>query len=112
MSLRPNLGNSPLAKWLNRVGMSRKDFGQRIGMSSAAKLNEWMEGQRSPTLAVMYEIERLTEGQVPIEAWLGTKQTKGELATLRQRQPDEYKPKKFAEDLKGATGPEAPAEPE
>lgn len=86
--------NTPLAHWLNKVGMTSKELARRAGYRSDSGMASFLKGNKLPTLALMYEIERVTQGQFPIEAWLSWPMVREMLAKLRLQQPEEYRPGK------------------
>jgi hypothetical protein len=82
-----------LAHWLSMHGMTTREFGRRLGDRSSGRVNGWVKGTMVPSIVIAYEIERLTEGAVPMEAWLSIPMCRGAIATLRAKQPPEYQPK-------------------
>jgi transcriptional regulator with XRE-family HTH domain len=92
--------NSALAVWLNRVGMTSREFQRRLGDKSMSRLSRWLSGEEFPGLPMAYEIERITEGGVPMEAWLASKGARAILKTMRDKQPEEFRPAK--DDLEDA----------
>lgn len=119
--------NTPLAAWLNANGMTMREFGRRIGIPHS-KLSGIVDGKAMPSLIVSYEVERLTQGEVPMESWLGMTWAKKVMAELRANQPTEYQPESFrvpeegsppdgdgergqrGEELGGDDGPDAEGE--
>lgn len=89
---------TPLAKWLNKVGMTSRELMRRIGYGSAAGFNDFVKGEKLPALPVLYEIERATSGEVPIECWMSLPSAKEQLAHMRTKQPEEYRPKTDLEE--------------
>ena len=85
---------SPLAAWLDANGITMREFGRRIGIAHS-KLSGIIDGKALPGIIVSYEIERLTQSNVPMESWLGVDIAKGTLAELRSHQPREYQPESF-----------------
>lgn len=86
--------NSPLAVWLNANGMTMREFGRRIGIPHS-KLSGIVDGRAMPSLITAYETERLTQGEVPMESWLGISWARNKMAEIRGRQPVEYQPESF-----------------
>lgn len=86
--------NSALALWLNRVGMTSREFMRRVGITGFGKMGKLLDGTETPQLVLAYEIERITEGGVPMEAWMASKHARSFLKEARLRQPEEYRPKK------------------
>jgi len=99
---------SLLAVWLNRVGMTSREFKRRLGDNSASRLSDLLCGNLVPGLAMAYEIERITEGGVPMESWMSSRMARKVLKTMRDRQPPEYLPKK--EQLLGEADAEVEGE--
>jgi hypothetical protein len=89
---------TPLAKWLNKVGMTSRELMRRIGYGSSGGFNDFVSGKKLPSLPVLYEIERATQGEVPIECWMSLPSAKEQLKQLRSKQPEEYRPKTDLED--------------
>lgn len=90
--------NTPLAVWLNANGMTMREFGRRIGIPHS-KLSGIIDGRAMPSILVAYEMERLTQGEVPIESWLGITFARGRMAALRAAQPTEYQPESFRAEV-------------
>lgn len=88
--------STPLAAWLNANGMTMREFGRRIGIPHS-KFSGLVDGHATPALVVAYEIERLTQGEVPIESWLGITIAKTAMTKLRMLQPREFQPASFKE---------------
>ena len=88
---------SPLAAWLNANGMTMREFGRRIGIDHA-KLSGIIDGRATPGIVVAYEVERLTQGEVSIESWLGLDIAKAAMAGLRAAQPVEFQAKSFRKE--------------
>lgn len=86
--------NSALALWLNRVGMTSREFMRRTGIKGFQNMSRLLNGEAAPQLVLAYEIERITEGGVPMEAWMAAKEARAFLKEARSRQPEEYRPKK------------------
>lgn len=85
---------SLLGIWLNRVGMTSREFMRRLGNNSTSLMSGMLDGRTAPTLVIAYEIDRLTEGGVPMESWMSAKQSRDALSLMRSRQPEEFRPKK------------------
>ena len=92
---------SPLAVWLDATGITMREFGRRIGIPHA-KLSGMIDGKATPGIVVAYEIERLTQGEVTMESWLGIPIAKDHMAALRLQQPKEYQPKAFRKEASDA----------
>ena len=86
--------NTPLAAWLNANGMTMREFGRRIGIPHS-RLSGIVDGKAMPGLIVAYECERLTQGEVPMESWLGMGWARKKMTELRAGQPEEYQPESF-----------------
>lgn len=85
---------SPLAVWLDANGITMREFGRRIGINHS-KLSGIIDGRALPGLIVAYEIDRLTQGEVPMESWLGVHIAKEAMGGLRTQQPREYQAESF-----------------
>ena len=46
----------------------KSDFAKQIGVSGT-QLSQYLSGYRRPGYDLMLEIERLTEGEVPVQSW-------------------------------------------
>ncbi len=78
---------SPLGIYLKNVAkVSIGAFSRAMGVHEKT-VSEWATGKGMPLLPAAYEIERLTKGVVPMEAWLGLPQAKAMLAKMRATQP-------------------------
>jgi transcriptional regulator with XRE-family HTH domain len=62
-------GMTNLASFLLRSGRSRGDVANALGISRSY-FSELESGVKTPGLALAVEIERLTEGAVPVASWL------------------------------------------
>lgn len=102
MPAQGNNANTALARWLNEVGMTRRELMRRVGYLSDKGFNQFVKGQVIPPVMLLYEIERVTEGGVPIEAWLSGKKAREYLTSLRKKQPEEYRPKKQEPEVASA----------
>jgi hypothetical protein len=98
MPAQGTAGLTPLAKWLNKVGMTSRELMRRIGYGSTAGFNDFVHGKKLPALPVLYEIERATSGEVPIECWMSLSSAKEQLAHMRKSQPEQYRPKTDLEE--------------
>jgi hypothetical protein len=79
---------SPLGIYLKMNGLSLTSFVRAIGVEYRTAM-EWTRGESLPTLPAAFEIEKITKGAVPMEAWLGLPQAKTFLARMRAKQtPD------------------------
>lgn len=85
---------SALAIWLNRNGMTSREFMRRVGITGFKKMSTLLDGTETPQLVLAFEIERVTEGGVPMEAWMASKHARAFLKEARLRQPEEYRPRK------------------
>lgn len=88
------VAKSPLAVWLDANACTMREFSRRIGIPYS-KLSGIIDGKAMPGVVVAYEIERLTNSEVPIESWLGVELGKSHMAALRSAQPKEFQPKSF-----------------
>lgn len=75
-----------LASYLKSSKISNGAFSRAIGVSEQAVAG-WRLGEDVPSLAVAYEIERITKGVVPMESWLALPSAKARLAEMRRKQP-------------------------
>ena len=53
----------PLAAYLARHGISRKQFGQQIGVTGGA-VSHWITGRYDPSPELALKVERATRGEV------------------------------------------------
>lgn len=81
---------SPLGMYFKLNNISTTAFAKGIGLAHKTVL-ELRDGKTVPLLEVAYEIERVTKGVVPMEAWLGTAKSKAKLAAIRAKQPEAIK---------------------
>lgn len=58
-----------LMEWLDARHVVHADFARQAGISPRA-LRYILAGRNIPTLATAFQIERLTEGQIPASIWL------------------------------------------
>lgn len=84
---------TPLALYLEMNGISQNAFARASGFSFQSVM-DWVRGARMPTLAAAYEIERISKGVVPMEAWLASPSNKSMLSRIRGRQPEEIRYRK------------------
>lgn len=61
---------TPLASFMEREGLSDADIATLIGKDRSL-VNRLRRGEVRPTLDVAAEIETKTNGQVPMQAWVG-----------------------------------------
>lgn len=59
---------SHLAQFLKSSGMTQKAFADAVNVSQPT-VNRWLGGAK-PTWKKAAEIERVTEGKVPVSAWV------------------------------------------
>lgn len=81
---------SPLGIYLGSNGITNGALARALGMPVRA-VQDWAFGASVPSLTAAYEIERVTKGVVPMEAWLGMPQAKKLLATWRAHQTKEVR---------------------
>lgn len=91
--------SSPLAAWLDAQGMTMREFGRRIGLAHN-KLSGIIDGRATPGIVVAYEIERLTQGEVSMESWLGLDIARSLMTKLRMGQPPEFQSADFRKSEK------------
>ena len=78
---------SPLRVYLKLNSVSEQSFARALGVVLRT-VQLLAKGETLPTLPVAYEIERITKGVVPIEAWLGVDRGLKMLGELREKQPE------------------------
>lgn len=81
-----------LAQYLNVSHVSKRSMARALGVG-VATCDNWIQGTVQPSIAAAYEIERITKGCVPIEAWLACPSAKRTLAEMRRKQPDALREK-------------------
>jgi len=59
----------PLSTWCWQQRISLAAFARRLGVARGT-LNNWVHGHRPIATERAREIETLTDGAVPVEAWL------------------------------------------
>lgn len=69
---RPRKKESPLSRWVDASGLNRDDAAGRFGITRQ-HLDRLCRGDRRPSLLLALEIERITDGTVPVTAWSKTK---------------------------------------
>lgn len=57
-----------LLAWLKRTRTSQRCFARRVGVTCGA-VNQWIQGQTTPTLAHAADVELATGGAVLAAAW-------------------------------------------
>ncbi len=60
---------TPLAAYMERHKISDADFAAKIGKDRSV-VNRIRRGDVRPTLDVAAQIEAITEGEVPMQAWV------------------------------------------
>jgi transcriptional regulator with XRE-family HTH domain len=98
---------SPLAQYLKLNGISLSSFTRALGVDFKT-IQELHSGASVPGLATAYEIERLTKGVVPMEAWLIVPKARASLKRFRER--SELKTERELKDMPRAGGFAAPME--
>lgn len=63
--------HTTLHLWCKSHSISRDKFARLIGCSHK-NVDYWCDGRTTPTLHFAFMIEKITEGGVPVETWLGT----------------------------------------
>lgn len=66
--------DTPLARWLDRKGMTRRAFAARCTTAAGRPINHrvverWARGDAVPAAASRTVIARATRGDVPVSAW-------------------------------------------
>ncbi len=57
-----------LLKYLKKNGIKRKEFGDQLGLSGS-RMTQILKHGMLPTLTTALEIERITNGEVPVQVW-------------------------------------------
>ena len=65
---RPRAGETPLSRWLDENGMTRKEFARRLEISTEY-LHRLCRMARRPSLELALRIEKATAGSVPASFW-------------------------------------------
>lgn len=60
-----------LREFLEQSGQTQAKLARRLGISTA-HMSELLSGRKMPSLTLAYRIERLTNGAVPVSAWVPT----------------------------------------
>src|SRR6476659_7230127 len=85
----PAWNKSPLGIYLRKTSkISITAFARALGVP-VKTAQDWSYGVSLPTLPAAWEIERLTKGAVPMEAWLALPKAKEMLARWREHQSEE-----------------------
>ncbi len=82
--------DSPLGLYLKLNGVTEAAFARAMG-GVHTSVKTWADGSSVPSLVAAYEIERVTKGAVPMEAWLGMARAKEGLKSFRLKQPAEVR---------------------
>lgn len=91
---------SPLGIYLRINGISTATFAKAMG-APWRSVQQWAKGAVVPHLAYCYEIERITKGVVPMEAWLGIPTCKEYIAKIRAYQPESIRKMPTTVEVKG-----------
>ena len=83
----PDGSASPLGVYLKLNTLSTAAFSRAMGCPLRT-IQQWVSGQSLPSLPAAYEIERMTKGVVPMEAWLAHPGAKSMIAEWRSYQPE------------------------
>jgi hypothetical protein len=62
-------GPQLLAEWIDSGGRKQGWVADQINVGPQA-LTKWLNGERSPQIVYRFALERLTDGAVPVAAWL------------------------------------------
>jgi DNA-binding transcriptional regulator YdaS (Cro superfamily) len=57
-----------LSEWLKRANLSQKGFARVLGVSPAC-VNRFIKGNREPSIDMIDQIERATNGDVRYDDW-------------------------------------------
>ena len=68
---RPRDKEGPLARWLDKEGISREAFAGKLRVSRV-HVDRLCRVARRPSLALALKIEKATGGAVPVAAWTHT----------------------------------------
>ena len=77
---------SPLGVYLRMNNISDTAMARAVG-TNFNTIVLLATGKQSPSLALAYEMERITKGCIPMEAWLAVPRAKKRMAELRGKQP-------------------------
>ena len=58
-----------LKEWLSANGMSHRRFARELG-TSQQNVSSWVGGRSLPRVQFAVQIEKMTEGQVPVVVWV------------------------------------------
>lgn len=62
--------NEQLKKWIAATEISNAEAARRAGYDRS-NFHRILEGQAKPTIELAHRIEAMTDGSVPITAWIG-----------------------------------------
>jgi hypothetical protein len=65
---RPRKRETPLSRWIDEAGKSRDEVAARL-VIGRTYLDSLCRAERRPSLELAVEIEKLTNGAVPVEVW-------------------------------------------
>lgn len=66
---------NPLARHLDRTGLSVSQFAKRHGFN-VVTVHGWARGSRNPSLGAAFRLERVTDGEIPAAAWVKPNRSK------------------------------------
>lgn len=78
---------SPLGHYFRVTGLTAWAFSRAMG-ANARSVEDWTAARTVPPVIAALEIERLTKGVVPVEAWASLPQCRSQLAVWREHQPE------------------------
>lgn len=58
-----------LRDWRRGQGLTQADLAAKLGVSGAT-LSDWESGKKEPRIESAVRIEQVTDGAVPVRAWL------------------------------------------
>lgn len=65
---RPRIVETELSRWLDKAGITRDEFAERLGLTRQYT-DKLCRGERRPGLEVAVLIEQLTDGAIPPSMW-------------------------------------------
>lgn len=77
---------TPLSIYLRVGGISQSAFARAMGVGQKS-VADWSQGSAFPSLTAAYEMERISKGVIPMEAWMGHPQARSQVARWRTEQP-------------------------
>lgn len=74
---RPRKRETPLSRWIDQAGKTREEIAERL-VITRTYLDRLCRAERRPSLPLAVEIEKLTDGAVPVEVWTRVPGHRGE----------------------------------